>query len=113
MNLVKLLATRLRGKAPISANSEALPSVKATLSCEPRVEAPSGAISEVISLQNRALLNNAKAPGARIASPRSKVITLAKSKLTKAYKAKSRVSLRLFSSSELFSSLPGSLCWID
>ena len=85
MKLMEFLATRqlqlcselslfsheVKGKAPINAKSEAPLSAERTLSCVARVEAPSGANSEVISLQNIALLNNAKTPSTHIALPYS------------------------------------------
>jgi len=43
------------------------------------------------------LLNNAKAPSAHIASPRSEAMTSAKSRLAKAYKAKSKAKPKTFS----------------
>jgi len=42
------------------------------------------------------LLNNSKAPGAHIALPRSEAMTSAKSRLTKAYKTKSRAKPKTF-----------------
>jgi len=83
----------VKGKAPIGAKSEttvaSLP-VEGTLNSEARVEAPSGANNKVTSLQNSALLNNAKAPSAHIASPHGKAMISAKSRLTNVSKGKSK-----------------------
>ena len=101
---------KAKGKVPVSAKREAALLAEATLSCKARVEELSDANSKVISLQNRALLNDAKAPSAHIVSPRSEAMASAKSGLTLAFLG---LSLRLFSPSRLTFSLPESSCWIE